>query len=401
MPAFAYVARDAAGGLQRGTAEGAGAGAVADQLRRRGWLVIEVRAAGAEGGLPLDPRAWLPVRSVDVELALKQLAVMLRSGVTLLKALQVLPLQARRRAMGLAWEAVAARIQEGAGLADAMAEQRCFTPLVIQLVRVGEQTGNLEQVLRRAAEGLERRRQLKTSVVTAFLYPSIVLLMTIAVVVFMVVSVLPKVRLLLAALGRKLPPLTQALIDISALIQAHLVQGSIFLLAVVTGLVLAYQWPPGRLVLDRLLLLVPLVGRTLRLATTVSLARGLSDLLRSGITLLEALRTVEDLLPNRYLGEQVATVRERVMRGATLAEPLSEGGGFTPMLPAMVSVGEASGSLDEVLDEVAAFHEGELQALVRALSVLIEPVVIVAVGAIVGFVYLAVFMALYAAQGGG
>lgn len=401
MASFSYVARDPSGGLRQGTGDAPSSAELAAQLRQQGLLVVKVEAAAS----PSAARGFglgriLPTRSVDVEIGLKQLAVMLRAGITLLEALRVLPRQQPRERVRRLWSEVAERIQSGSSFADALATQRAISPLVVQLVRVGEQTGELERVLVRGAEALERRRRLRASVLSAFLYPTIVLVMTLGVTAFLVLSVLPKIRVFLSGLGRQLPPLTQALLDVSDFVQANLVTGAVGLPLLLAGLCAVYLYPPGRLAIDRLILYVPLAGRVSRLSGTVSLARGLGDLLASGITLLESLATAERLISNRYLAERVALARERVLVGASLHEQLTDPRAFTPMLPAMVAVGETSGSLDEVLAEVADFHEEELQGLVQTLSVLIEPAVIVAVGAVVGFVYLAVFMALYAAQGG-
>ena len=396
MPSFSYTVRDRSGALTRGTQEGPAAASVIEDLRARGLLVVEVHPArprGERGGI-------LPPRSIDVEVGLKQLAVMLRSGLTLLQALAVLPRQAARPRVAQVWRQVAERIQSGASFAESLAAHRCFSPLVVQLVRVGEQTGNLEQVLVRAAEALERRRQLKASVLSAFLYPTIVLCMTLGVSAFLVVSVLPKIRVFLQGLGRQLPPLTQALLDLSDLLTRYAVPGVIGLLTLVMAGVAIYLYPPGRVAVDRLILYVPIAGRVARLSATVQLARSLSHLLASGITLLEALGTVERLLGNRHLGELLARGRERLLVGAAFSEQLQDPRAFMPMLAAMVAVGETSGTLDEVLTDVAVFHEEELESLVKRLSILVEPAVIVLVGAIVGFVYLAVFMALYAGQGG-
>jgi type IV pilus assembly protein PilC len=136
-----------------------------------------------------------------------------------------------------------------------------------------------------------------------------------------------------------------------------------------------------------------------RLASTATFSRSLSILIRSGVTLLEALRTVERLHHNRYLASQVVSARDSVMQGGTLAEPLRTPHAFMPMLPAMVAVGESTGTLDEVLDEVARFHESQLQVAIRRFSVIIEPAIIVIVGGIVGFVYISFFMALFSTAG--
>jgi len=374
------------------------------EIRGRGWLVLDVRndapAAPRENPLAvLRPGRWLSARNIDVEVSLRQMAVMLRSGLTLLNALNTVAEYASRESMGRIWYDVAGRIQEGASLADAMSQHSRFSQMVVQLIRVGEQTGHLEPVLLRAAERLEHSRRLRASLITALFYPVIVLVLAIGVTGFMVFSVIPKLEKFLATIGRKLPAMTQALLDITAWIQTyspHMAVGA--LLLVVAGISL-YLWPPGRMAIDRTILRLPIVGKIFRLAGTVSFAGGLSALLHSGITLLEGLRTSERLQSNHFLARQVATAREAVIRGGSLAEPLGRDSAFMPLLSRMVAVGESAGTLDEILDEVAKFYESQLQAAIRMLALFIEPIIIIVVGGIVGFVYISFFMALFAAGG--
>ena len=404
MPTFLYKARDPGGRPQEGTVTAASAAAVANDIRGRGWLVLDVRddvPAPTAGSVlaALRPSQWLPPRSVDVELSLRQIAVMLRSGLTLLNALNTVAEQATRPAMGRIWSDVAGRIQEGASLADSMGQHARFSPMVVQLVRVGEQTGHLEPVLTRAAESLEHRRRLRTSVLTALAYPTIVLVAAVGVTAFMAFGVIPKLQKFLSTIGRKLPAMTQLLLDISHGIQTYAPYVLVALaVTAATGIAL-YHWPPGRERIDRFVLRIPLVGTLLRLAGTVSFASGLSSLLHSGITLLEGLRTAERLQRNRHLAGQVARARETIMHGGNLAAPLGEAHAFMPMLSRMVAVGESAGTLDEVLEEVGKFYEAQLQSTIRQLSVIVEPVIIVVVGGIVGFVYISFFMALFAAGG--
>lgn len=404
MPTFTYKARDSAGRPQQGVQEAASATVLVNNLRQRGWLVLNVVAGdGAEAAtdwaLYLNPFNLLPPRSADVEMSLQQIAVMLRSGITLLSALKTVAEQARRPTMTKVWEDVARRIQSGTTLADAMASHRCFSHLVIQLVRVGEQTGTLEQVVIRAADQLERRRILRTTLLTALTYPVIVLVAAIGVTVFMVVGVIPKLQVFLKALGRQLPPMTQMLLDVSEAVHTYYIHGIVGVIAILGTLIALYSWPPGRLYIDRLLLRLPVVGRLLRLAGTVLFARGLGSLIRSGITLVEGMRTVEELFRNRYLASRVAAARNAVLRGGSLAEPLKPRDAFMPMLASMVAIGETAGTLDDVLDEVARFHETQLQSAIRQFSAIIEPVIVIVVGGIVGFVYISFFLALFAAAG--
>lgn len=404
MPSFAFSARDRAGRPQAGTQDAASAAALVASLRERGWLVLNVSSAD-EGKAPdwreqLNPLAWLPIRSVDIELSLQQIAVMLHSGITLLAALKTAGEQARRLSMARCWERIAQRIEEGSSLADAMADQRAFPHLVIQLIRVGEQTGSLEQVIHRAADSMERRRMLRTQLLTAMTYPAIVLIAAVGVTTFMLVGVIPKLQVFLQSLGRKLPATTQMLIDLSTFLQQRYPQILIGITVTIVGFIALYLWPPGRLLLDRLMLRLPITGRLLRLAATVQFSRSLGTLLRSGITLVEALRTTEQLHRNQYVAARVGAARNGVLRGGSLAPPLAGNDVFMPMLSRMVAVGETAGTLDDILDEIARFHENQLQGAIKQFSAIIEPAIVVVVGGIVGFVYISFFLALFAAAGG-
>ena len=228
--------------------------------------------------------------------------------------------QARRQACATIWEQVAQRISSGVSMADAMAEHKCFSKLVVQLVRVGEQTGNLEQVVVRAADILEKRRNLRGSLLTAMAYPTIVLLAAIGVTIFMLVSVIPKLQVFLGCVGRKLPATTQFLVDLADWLQVYMPYLLIGLVALIGAAVAIYSWPPGRYWVDRSALRVPVIGVLFRLASTATFSRSLGILIRSGVTLLEALRTVERLHHNRYLASQVVSARDSVMQGGTLAD---------------------------------------------------------------------------------
>ena len=360
MPKFSYLARTPAGRNQRGEQEAASSTALVGELRKRGWLVLDVKPveAGMTVGAmlaKLRPSHWLAPRSSDIEVSLQQLSVMLRSGLTLLTALRSVAEFATRRSMRETWEKVAEMIQQGSGFADAMAKFRCFPHLVVHLTRVGEQTGTLEMVVNRAAQILERRRQLKAQLLTALAYPAVVFVAAIGVAVFMIVSVIPKLAVFLKALGKKLPAPTQLMLDISDAVQIYApwVVGSVVLL---TGIIIAlYLWPPGRLFFDRWMLRVPIVGGLLRLSATVQFSHGMGVLLSSGVTLVEGLRTVAAMHRNRWVSQKVSETRTAVVQGSGLAEPLEKTGVFLPMLPRMVAVGESAGTLDEVLEESAAF----------------------------------------------
>lgn len=400
MPTFEYSARDPQGVLRQGALAAPSAGALATELRGRGLLVLSVEESGEPAahsrGWSLDPRAWLPPTAFDVELGLRQLAVMLQNGLTLLSALRTVGEQARRPRAARLWRDVAERIERGANLSGAMETHgRQFSGYVVQLVRVGESSGELDGMLTRAAEHLEQSRNLRLMVANALSYPAIVVVLAVGVSAFMVLNVIPKIQRFLSMGGRELPPITRTLLDVADWLRDYIGQVGLGVLALALALWAVHRWPRGRLALHAAWLRVPVVGPILRLAETAVFSRGMGILLESGVTLLDSMRTVERLVRNNAVASRVGAARVAVTRGDSLAAGLSGGTEFLPMLWRMVAVGEATGTLGHTLSEVAKFHEAQLVAMIRRLSLVIEPVMIIVVGGVVGFVYVAFFVALF------
>lgn len=406
MPEFAYVARDADGRTRRGTREAATESTLLERLRADGLFALEVRAEAAQpegSAIPVSRNPlsrWLSARAIDVELGLRQLATMSKSGLPLLASLRLCAAQSERRAMARVWADVAARIQSGESLSRAFAEHRVFPRMTVTLTELGERTGEIDLVLRRSADALERWRELKRSVLTALAYPAIVVTLAVGTVAYMLVALLPKLSKFLAAFGRQLPPITQFLVDVSNFVQEWFVFGLVATALFVVAFVLVRSTTRGRIAIDGASLRIPLVGPILHLAATASFTRNLAVLLASGVRLTEALEVVETMLSNRWIAQRVGTVRERVVAGAGFAEPLTRTRAFPPMVGSMAAVGEASGSLDEVLTDVADYHEDRLAARIRRLAAVLEPLIVIVLGGVVGFVYLAFFLAIYAIAGG-
>jgi len=402
MPVFLYRARTSQGQLQTGHSEADTASRLAEQLRASGWVVLGIeeargRAARSAGLPPLWNPAWLvPITSLDIELGLRQLASMLRSGVSVLAALKTVSLQSGCPRASAVWLDLEERIRKGGNLSDAMNKHLAvFGEYVTQLIRVGEHSGEMDVSMTRAADHLELHRDVRMMVVNALIYPCIATLMAIGVSVYLVAIVIPKISTFLEASGAKLPSVTQALIDFSAWIRLN----GLSVLAVFAGCVLAVfavrRNPLGREMQDAFLIRIPIIGRILRLSQTAIFARGMSLLIDSGVTLLDALSIVEKLLSNRRFSRRVGDARLGVMRGEPLAAALEKAREFFPLLIRMTAVAETTGTLGPTLEEVALFHEKLLVISIKRFSVLIEPFVIIVTGVIVGFVYIAFFMALF------
>jgi len=399
---FEATVRDARGLRQRVRREAAGEAALLASLRAEGFLVLDVTEETVTDALPSAWHpAWLrPMTSFDVEMGLRQLAALLRSGVTLLAALSTVEEQARSPRACRAWKRVRERVFTGSSFAAALAEQRTrFGEILVRLAEVGERTGELEHALTRAAEHLESRRSLRSTVVNALSYPLFAILAAVGVSAYLVTAVIPKVAEFLQAGGAELPALTQALVDCSFWITQH----ALAILAGLGGAVAAWLVvrlaETGHELEDALLLRLPVSGGILRLAGTALFARAMQIMCESGVTLIDALDTAGALMDNRRFRRRVGNARAAVLRGDTLATGLAPAREFSPMLRRMAAVGEASGAFPEAFGEAARFHEHALALAVKRLGMLIEPVMIVITAGIVGFVYIAFFMAIFAIAG--
>jgi type II secretory pathway component PulF len=291
-------------------------------------------------------------------------------------------------------------VESGESLSRALEAQGGFPPVVVRLVEVGESSGELDVCLRRAAEGLERERILRSTVLGALLYPAVVLVLALGTVTYMMVSLVPKLTRFLEQLRRPMPAPTRLLIDISHWVERHALTTGIVLALGVLALLLYRATAQGRLKTDRWLLRLPIFGRILLLASTTNFARYLGLLLKSGVRVPKALETVAPLIRNRHLAAHVLEARVRVVHGAELAPQLQRPGGFPALVGGMVAIGERSGSLDEVLTELGDYHDARLSETVRRVLTFLEPALIVFVGTLVGFVYLSFFLAVYSVAPG-
>lgn len=399
---FKVRVRDAAGITRTDSREAESRAALMVRLRTERLLVLGVEEERESDGLPgaWHP-AWLkPMTSFDVEMGLRQLASMLRSGVTLVNALATVEDQALSPRARRTWRRVRESILHGCSFAESLAhESRHFDEIVVRLGEVGERSGELEHAVTRAADQLEARRNLRSSVVNALIYPILAVVMAVGVSAYLVVAVIPKVAEFLVSGGAQLPAITQLLVDVSAWVNAN----GLIILSVVAGIVVAWIavrfHEGGRELQDAFLLRIPITGRILRLAGTSLFARSMQIMTESGITLLDSLATATRLMTNRRFRRRVRSAYDGVMKGRSLADSLRPAVEFTPILRRMVAVGEVTGSLPEVFGETARFHEMLLALAVKRFGMFIEPVTICITGGIVGFVYVAFFMALFAMAG--
>lgn len=406
MPSFSYKARTPDGRTATGVVQAADEADAARIVRRDGSALLDLQPVAGSGRSGVGDRpmwhpSWLlPATSFDVEIGLWQLSSMLRSGVSILDALETVSAQSRRPRAARIWRNVSERIRQGESLGDAMNRHgRVFGPYIVQLVRVGEHSGEMDVALSRAAEHLALHRDVRMMVVNALIYPALTLLMALGVSAYLVLAVIPKVAEFLESSGAALPAMTQSLLDIADWLRANGPQAIGVLAVVVAGFALARRTSAGREALDAAVLRIPPFAGILRLSGTAVFARGVGLLVESGVSLLDALHVVAKLLVNRRLSRRVEDAAESITRGGSLSGALEAAPEFLPMLGRMAAVAESTGTLAETMTEIAAFHERMLVLAIKRLSSAIEPVVIVVTGLVVGFVYVSFFLALFSMAG--
>lgn len=409
MAQFHYVALNAQGKELSGMLDAADLANARAALRGQGLRILEL-AAGSVGKrslkatlaeLSLFLRSGLSVRTDDMMLFYRQMQLMLRAGHTLLEALEAAGRLAARPRLMFALRRCAERIAAGSSFSQALARETALFPrIAIKLVEAGEASGELDSVFERMAVLTERRADLRRQLMTALTYPAIVTLVSIGVIAFLVGSVVPRFAVFLQARGKAVPWAAKTMMEIADWLQrwgGALVMG---MAAVIALVVLARRLPAIRLVTDRWLLRVPVIGGTLMSTGMAQITWTFGLLLKSRLTVLDALRSVAQVAGNAWLTRALDTAAGQVLEGRALAVALDR-----DPIPAlarhMAAVGERSGEMEAVMEALGAHYQKELDARVKLLSSMIEPLLTLVIGGIVGFVYYAFFQAVLAVSTGG
>lgn len=410
MPEFVYVSLDSSGNRSTGVVSAANSAAAALELKAQGVFALDVRPRRKEGkaggkGL-LDQEIDLAAlglggpKAGDVALFFRQLSVLLESGVSLMRSIEVLSGQAHKAAMRKLLERVAERLREGVPFSAALArEKRAFGGPVIRLLEAAELSGEMDLIMRRVAAQLESRQEFRRKMVSSMIYPVMVVVMAGVAIFVMTVVVVPKFAPMLKG-GKGLPASTQLVMDFSAWTQANVRNLAAGLAALPAALWLARRSALVGKAMDRLLLRLPLVGSIVRCGVVVTLCRTLATMYVSGVPLVEALRTVRGTLANTAAAAVVDAMIEHVLDGGRMSVPLLQSRAvFPPMAGEMISMGEESGEMERVLNLTADIHENLLEVMVKRMNAAIEPALIVVLGGIVGFVMYALISGMLAVYG--
>jgi MSHA biogenesis protein MshG len=403
MPAFAYRGRNSAGESVEGVLEGNTAAAVADTLFGTGVTPLEIKPApagaadkkGAGGAMSIELFAE-KVGHVDILLFTRQLYTLLKAGVPIMRALAGLQESSQNTAMKKLLGDVRQSLDSGRELSVSLSRHpKAFSNFYLAMVRVGEMTGRLEEIFLRLFDHMEFERFMREQVKSALRYPSFVVA-AMAVALFVVnIWVIPTFAKVFQGFNAELPMMTRMLIGFSNFTVAwwHLI-----LIGVVAAAFAFRAWigtPAGRYKWDKAKMRIPVAGKIIRKATLARFARSFALALRSGVPVIQALSTVAQTVDNAFIADKVEHMRQNVERGESILRSAINSDAFTPVVLQMIAVGEESGSLDEMMEEIAGMYQSEVEYELKTLSQQIEPILIVALGALVLVLALGIFLPIW------
>jgi len=393
---FEYTAKNKVGETVKGDIEAEDKSTIASQLRSQGYYVTEIKEKKASRDLAKMLNLKKKVKLKDLAIFSQQFAAMIDAGISLVDALDILAKQTEHSHLKEVIRAVQEDVETGISLADAFAKHpKVFPELYIQLVRAGESGGVLDTILNKLADHFDRQDELNSMVKSAMYYPLVILLVGIAVVIFLVLQVVPQFVSMFADFGTDLPLPTRMLLGLSTFMQAYwwaLLLGVLLVIFIISRY---SKTPKGKERIDRIILKLPVVGPMMRKVYVSRFSSTLAILLDSGVDLLSSLTIVEDVVGNKVFSDILTDARVRVREGSTLSDPLKESGEYPPMLVHMLSVGEETGAVGDMLNKVSRFYDRQVEAAVDGAISLIEPVMIVLLAVMVGFVAISIVTPMF------
>ncbi len=395
MKLFRYKVRTSSGESSSGSLEASDEKQAAAILRSKGFLVTFLSPAD-DLNIEAMMSTFAKPKADDITNFTRQLSTMIASGLPLVEVLRLLRNQSTSGAMRTVIDKTLTEVEGGASLADALKESgEVFSNVYVALVRAGEAAGVLDTVLKKLADNLEKQREFASKTKGAMIYPAIVMIGMVVIMALMMIVVVPKLTAMYKDFGAELPGPTKALMAISSF---FVNQWYIMAAVSVGGYMLFSNWVKtevGGLILEQMLFKLPIYGKLKKDMILTEFARTVSILLTAGISILDALQIVADTLGSKVFGAQVKQTAVFVEKGVNLSEAVARIDGFPPILSQMVSVGEETGKLDEVLAKLAAYYESESETKVKALTTAIEPLIMIVMGIGVGFLVIAVIMPIY------
>jgi len=394
MPHFSYTVKNKEGKTVTGDADARSKDAIIELLRKQELTIISVEEDRFIGAKKVQLAK--KVKLDDLVIFSRQLATMVEAGIPLVSVLDVLSQQVENKGFAAVVGKVRDDVETGSSLSQALSKhQRIFSQLYINMVKAGESSGMLDEILNRVATYLEKTAALQRKLKTAMIYPIAVISIATAITIFLLVKVVPTFKGIFDMLGGALPLPTQILLMASDFLRHWFLLGLIGLIIFIVALVQCVKTEKGRLIFDRLLLKLPVFGNIIRKVSVAKFSRTLSTLVKSGVPILSSLDIVAKTSGNKVIEIVIKDTQKSVRDGKNLAEPLAKAKVFPPMVTRMIAVGEQAGELEKMLTKIADFYDEQVDAAVTGLTSLIEPMIIVFLGVIIGGIVLAIFLPIF------
>ncbi|OGR59537.1 MAG: hypothetical protein A2X36_06370, partial [Elusimicrobia bacterium GWA2_69_24] len=398
MPNFAYTAKEANGNMVKGTMVCAKEGEAIQRLKSQKLTVVDISVAG-EGLVAKALKAvgmGPTVKSKDLVLFSRQLSTLVSAGVPIVQSLTILEEQQENPLFKEILGDVRTEIEAGLSISDSLKKHPdAFPDIYTAMIRAGELGGILDTILERLSTFLESSEALKAKVKSAMMYPGIVLSICGAVTIFLLTFVIPTFKTIFESFGRELPMPTQFLLDLSDLMKTKWYMIPTIPTACFVAFKKFYKTPKGHRFVDAKLLKAPIFGIILKKVAVAKFTRTLGTLVKSGVPIMQGLETVAATAGNVIIEEVVLSARESIREGGRLADPLKKSGVFPAMVTQMIGVGEETGALDQMLIRIADFYDQEVDTAVKGLTSMIEPLVIVVMGSVVGGIVIAMFLPMF------
>lgn len=394
MPVYKYKAIDETGKTVQGIVDADSVKGATDKLKRQGVFLSSLNEV-KQG----KSRSFIPFRGINIsELAVttRQFSTLISAGLPLEASLSALSEQTEDARLGQVLTQVKDRVSEGSSLANALNEHKnIFSDLYINIVRAGEASGTLDIVLLRLADFLEKQAALTSKVRSALIYPIFMFFIGGGVLFFTMTYVIPRIAKIFEDSEKALPMMTVILINVSGFFSNNLLLLLIFVPLLAFAAYRFNKTERGRMFFDRLSLKLPIFGKITSMVVISRFTRTLGTLLASGIPLLDALTIGEAVMGNRVYGKTLEEVKTNVREGASLAGPLRDSGVFPPLVTRMIAVGEQTGEMEQMLTKVADIYDQQVETMVSTLTSLLEPIMIVIIGAVMGFIVFAVLLPIF------
>lgn len=394
MPVYEYEAKSISGSTVNGKIESVDETAVVDSLRKMGYYPMKIKMY--RQGIDLSLEDFSRVKLKDISIFCRQFSVIITSGISIIRGLEIVKQQSENSKLRKILTKVLDDVQRGNSLSSAMMKHKSFPTMLINMIEIGEASGTLDRILERMATYYDKEYKLNQKVKQAMTYPIIVCIVAIGVVVFLMTSVIPTFVGMLTSSGVTTLPLpTRIVMGVSNFIRFkwYLI---ILFIAIISFLFYIYKnSDSGRLRIDKLKLGMPVFGKILKKIITSKFARSFGILMGSGVPLIQNLSICSNIVGNAVIKEVLAFTSEQVKKGESIGDSLETKKIFPVMLTQMIKIGEESGTLDDVLAKTSDFYDNEVDTATAQLTTMIEPIIIVVLGAVVGFIILSVMLPMF------